>query len=296
MQVFICGTGRSGTSIFNKVIGLHRDIWSFRWESQIFSGLPALCDLLDSKNQKQLVNKFSDRVSDHLYKRNVGGRYDAGLFEIVSEEQLADAIGQLKKSLLLATSLEARAESCRRFSNSIFEVSAGNDGKKIWVEKTPRNLLYADEIKKIYPNAKFINLIRDGRDVVSSIMEKQFWPIAKSNRFGSTRSFGGDISFEKAVDYWVSLMDVTDIMRKSIGPESWLDIRLEDLGHSLEATLKETEHFLNVASDPEFLSKAQKLVRPKRADSNRFESDLTDSQMTYLMERQFDHLKKYKYV
>ena len=201
MEIFICGSGRSGTSIYSRIIGLHRDIWSFKWESQIFSGLPALCDLIDSKNPEQLAEKFSDRVSGHLYKRNVGGRYNAGLFELISEEYLASVLETLKANISSSVSEEDRIVSCRKFSDAIFSIAASKEDKKNWCEKTPRNLLYADLIQTIYPDAKFINLIRDGRDVVSSIVEKNFWPIAKSNRFKSTRTFGGEVRFKNAVNY-----------------------------------------------------------------------------------------------
>ena len=170
------GTGRSGTSIFNRAIGLHNCIWSFRWETQIFSGVPALTDLIDSKSSRKLVDAFYNRCNDYLYKRNVGGRYDAGLFELIDKDKFQTLLNELCLKLKESESDQnKKVIACRKFADSIFLECAKKEGKDIWCEKTPRNLLYADRIQLIYPQAKFINIVRDGREVVSSILERKFW-------------------------------------------------------------------------------------------------------------------------
>ena len=40
-----------------------------------------------------------------------------------------------------------------------------------FVEKTPSHALYLDEISRIYPDAWFIHVVRDGRDVARSLVE-----------------------------------------------------------------------------------------------------------------------------
>src|SRR5690606_18689319 len=40
-----------------------------------------------------------------------------------------------------------------------------------WLEKTPRNLYYIDEIRSLIPGAKFIHLVRNGEDVIASLYE-----------------------------------------------------------------------------------------------------------------------------
>jgi hypothetical protein len=48
------------------------------------------------------------------------------------------------------------------------------DGKTRWADKTPYYLEWVDEIKAVFPEAKFIELVRDGRDVGLSIMPLPF--------------------------------------------------------------------------------------------------------------------------
>ena len=44
--------------------------------------------------------------------------------------------------------------------------------KKRLVEKTPHNLYRTEWIKKIFPDAKFINIIRSGKDFINSIKKR----------------------------------------------------------------------------------------------------------------------------
>ena len=43
-------------------------------------------------------------------------------------------------------------------------------GKSRWGDKTPDYVLYMKDLKKVWPNAQFIHVIRDGRDVALSYL------------------------------------------------------------------------------------------------------------------------------
>ena len=49
-------------------------------------------------------------------------------------------------------------------------------GKRRWGEKTPRNGFWIDEILGEFPGAKFIHILRDGRDMVFDIAESVLLP------------------------------------------------------------------------------------------------------------------------
>ena len=41
---------------------------------------------------------------------------------------------------------------------------------------TPRNLLHAPDLHQLFPEARFINVIRDGRDVAASLISLNWMP------------------------------------------------------------------------------------------------------------------------
>lgn len=66
------------------------------------------------------------------------------------------------------------ADAYRFAVEAPYRAFAARDGKARWGDKTPFYLDYVDEIKAIWPAAKFIELVRDGRDVALSIMPLPF--------------------------------------------------------------------------------------------------------------------------
>lgn len=279
--LIVCGTGRSGTTIFTKLIGCHSDVWAFKWESQLFSGIPGFGDLITSDFHPRLVERFPLRVKEHLFKRTVTGakNYDAGLFEIISKEALDHALASLMEVLAAKGEKEAKIASCRIFADAIFLPPMLKKGAKIWCEKTPRNLLYAESIEKIYPQAKFINVVRDGRDVTSSALKMKFWPVARSIYFPETLEFGGEAIFDKMVNYWTTLIDIGLEQEKKIGPARWLNVRLEDITSDPEATFNNVLNFLEIEKSSGFYDEIRKHIRVKSGNAGRWRQDLTDEQV-----------------
>lgn len=50
-------------------------------------------------------------------------------------------------------------------------LAQGKD-RDVWVEKTPRHVLHATRIQTLVPNSRFLHMVRDGRDVVASIVDR----------------------------------------------------------------------------------------------------------------------------
>lgn len=59
----------------------------------------------------------------------------------------------------------------RLFLERIFGAKVAKEGCDIFSEKTPSNLLVFDELLDIFPEAKFIFVLRDPRDIVASMKE-----------------------------------------------------------------------------------------------------------------------------
>ncbi len=74
-----------------------------------------------------------------------------------------------------------------------FEIFLDKSGRKILVEKSPRNSLKIPYINKIFPEAKWVHLLRDGRDVTLSINRE--W--GKINSVVGNKSLGGLLKMAK---------------------------------------------------------------------------------------------------
>ena len=55
---------------------------------------------------------------------------------------------------------------------NFFDAVAKAARKEIWLEKTPRHVLHAARIKRLVPDSLFIHIVRDGPDVVASMVDR----------------------------------------------------------------------------------------------------------------------------
>ena len=79
---------------------------------------------------------------------------------------------------------EARAylEAVRAYATTLYESALRPTGKRLFLDKTPRYYFICDELRRVFPKAKFIFLLRNPLAVLASILEtwvKQDWSILR---------------------------------------------------------------------------------------------------------------------
>lgn len=127
-------------------------------------------------------------------------------------------------------------------------------GKPRWGEKTPPYVLYMSLIQKVLPEAYFVHIIRDGRDVALSV--KDVW-------------FGPD-TFEKAGGWWSTR--ITSAREQAASLPHYLEIRYENLVLNPQTELKRVCEFIDLPYDPamlEFTETAADLrqIEPVKGDN-----------------------------
>jgi Sulfotransferase family len=134
--VFLIGSSRSGTTWLQRMLGNHPEIASPQ-ESDLFSRyVPALFSIW----QSQLPGSH-DEWARMRYK---------GLPALLTREEFIGTI--------------------RDWSEDIYQAPlAGKPSARIILDKNPEYSLSIRPIREIFPAAKFIHLIRDGRDVAVSL-------------------------------------------------------------------------------------------------------------------------------
>ena len=105
-------------------------------------------------------------------------------------------------------------------------------GKLRWGDKTPIYVRQMELIQQLLPEASFVHIIRDGRDVALS--SKDLW-------------FGPD-SVEETARWWRSWVE--EARQQAQNLDHYIEIRYEDLVVDTELTLKEVCHFVGLDWDP----------------------------------------------
>jgi hypothetical protein len=108
-------------------------------------------------------------------------------------------------------------------------------GKSRWGNKTPKALLHLAELAVVYPDAQFIHVIRDGRDAASS-----------QTRVSSRSLVEGAL-------LWRTGLRTGRRAGSRLGPNRYLEVRLEEVLASPEAQLRRMCAFLGEAFAPSML-------------------------------------------
>lgn len=143
---------------------------------------------------------------------------------------------KVKKAYILSDD-EIKA-NFSRFIISMFQNFRKKSGGKRLVEKTPHNSLIMKELSEILPEAKFIHVVRDGRDVAKSLTEMN-WVDFNDNRVWYIENITA------AATYWGQTVAkaVMDSQSHELKNKVLL-VRYEDLIESPEKTMREVLGFI----------------------------------------------------
>ena len=282
--IFIGGTGRSGTTILIRLLSQHPDIFSIKWESQFIVAKNGLLDLVHSDKEvlKEKYKVFRNLMDSHWFERMVNegapNEYKAGLCANVSGKELDAFYTKLESYIDDGVDLNS-TELIRGLINILFVRATQKEGASRWCEKTPSNILAIDELYRIYPNMKFINIIRDGRDVISSIVTRKFWPVASRKEFPNTLRFRGEQKPELVAEYWKTILEIGDKLASALPVKNYYELRLEDLVNRKEETIKSLFDFLGHHPTEEILN-----FNLSKSNPGRWKDDLSHSEIRRINE------------
>ena len=142
--------------------------------------------------------------------------------------------------------LRARARDHAHFVEVFLTQYATNRGKGRWAEKTPQNVSYLPFIFRHFPAAKFIHLIRDGRDAVCSIRTHPKFRIVDGRPVASNIHR----PLRPCIQSW--LRDTAAGMQWRGHPQ-YMEFHYEKLVSDLEPTLRRLCDFINEPWHPAML-------------------------------------------
>lgn len=154
-------------------------------------------------------------------------------------------------------------------------------GKARIAEKSPNNVFVFAHLHRMLPDATFVHMLRDGRDVVASLLTMK-WATPEGTPVAYTRNA------RFAARYWASAVQAARAFAQDAAGEAhYVEIRYEDLVTAPEATLRRLLAFAGEDFEPAMLayheqphdlaneSSADAVARPlTRAPVGRWQRDL----------------------
>jgi hypothetical protein len=232
--VFVLGHSRSGTSLVCRLLLDHLGV-NFGTESQFIvryhRKLTQYGDLRDDRRLRWLLHDLSHERFFARTRQNFGFVFDP--------ERAARSVHDRTYSGVLRT---------------IFEQFAASQGHVRWGDKTPEYCRHLPMIRELFPDAQFLHVVRDGRDVAQSIFQT---------------GFGSKTAYEAALDWKRTVGDIR-AFGTQVARGSFLEIRYEDLLSDPVGTMDRVADGLGIENREDVMADvAPRLRAYVRADNTR---------------------------
>jgi hypothetical protein len=164
---------------------------------------------------------------------------------------------------------------------SLLEPLRRSAGKPRVAEKSPNNVFFFPHLHRMFPDAAFLHMLRDGRDVVASLLTMN-WRTPDGTPIDYTRDA------RLAARYWARAVSAgREFARMTAGSSHYREVRYEDLLDDPQAYLRALFDFLGEPWEPAVLayhtvprtlgdeSSAAQVAQPlNRASAGRWQREL----------------------
>jgi hypothetical protein len=214
---FIVGSGRSGNTLLRALLANHPEI-SIPPESYVLGAVirkyRSLSFLPWSELSRLIILKFEEHPQFYTWDMCLQSVYETIIKFDVEKQTLAN----LLDTIYMCYAKKNKPSATR------------------WGDKTPMNTFHLQSINKVFPEAKFIHIIRDGRDVVSSYLRAGIYTDTK-----------------EACGRWLTSIRLAQKLGRRLGKKQYLEIHYEDLVKHPEDSSKTVCGFINLEYQAEIL-------------------------------------------
>jgi Sulfotransferase family len=129
--------------------------------------------------------------------------------------------------------------------DAVFSAYATLHGKERWGDKTPGYVSYMPMLADMFPGARFVHIVRDGREAAVSMAD---W------KWGPRTAIAGAF-------WWRRKVAKGQHDGRRLGSSAYLEVRYEDLVADPEGQLRRVCEFLDEEYSPEMLSYPERMAR-----------------------------------
>ncbi len=197
-----------------------------------------------------------------------------------------------------------RSGSQAEFIDGFFELYRVRTAAQRWAEKTPNNIQSLDFLFEHFPKAKFIHMIRDGRDTICSLRTHPRHKVVD----GELVKLDTNNPIPQCIETWVRETSLGLAWRED---PRYFELRYEDIVRDPESTLRRVFEFLEEPWDAVVLSfhevqsasrdvskfpQNPEAVRQLSSSSlARWQKDLSEAELALFYERAGDLMRTFGY-
>jgi hypothetical protein len=132
--------------------------------------------------------------------------------------------------------------------DAVFSAYAAKHGKPRWGDKTPMYMRHLGLLERLFPDAQYVHLIRDGRDAALAFLDMPEGVVTRT--WAHPRSPAGF-----ACEWRAEVVGARDLGGR-VGPSRYLEVRYEDLVGDSEGVVRSVCDFADLPFEPEMLEYA----------------------------------------
>jgi hypothetical protein len=233
--VFIGGAGRSGIQAVGRLVGAHRRYHYLDAQIRFHVDEGGLPDLLAGGVE---LPRFLERMRGHWWFHTRARERESGLHQLLGRIDFDRALGEFERAF------ESDPDGASaRLVRSLLDPLARGAGAETWVEWSTRSAAVAPTLLRLFPDSRFLHVVRDGRDVACSLASLPWGPdsvdvaVAGWQRMVAAADAGiRDLPADRAMTLYIADLAVDD-------RERTYDRLLEFIGVDDDAGIR--EHFEN---------------------------------------------------
>jgi sulfotransferase family protein len=205
--VFVGGTGRSGTHVIAQLLCRSTSLALIPVETRFHVDDGGLVDLVDGRVSKQ---KFVRRLRGFWWKGFQTNRL-RGLHRMMDRERFDAAVAAFEERFDSDPD-----EAARRLLYDLLWWRAERKEAQGIVEQSCRTVARGEGLARLFPEARFVHVVRDGRD-------------ASASRVAQTRGLTRPRTRMSGIRWWEERMRRIDAGARAIPPERLVQVSIDEL-------------------------------------------------------------------